>query len=102
MITMTAQIDTYDGYFAFEDQNATQAIASIRAHKMIDAISTDEQRVQIPYTSVLAAYFFTEQSESDIEDANCKVRTPEADEKPDGGDTEPDGGDVEPVGPPTE
>lgn len=89
MITMTAQILAQQGDFTFEGQNATQAIASIRAHKMIDAISTREQRTQIPYTSVLMAMFYTEQTETDVEDDNCKVRTPEADEKPDGGLVDP-------------
>lgn len=78
---------TLDHDIRFEGQNATAAIAAVRAHKMIDAVGHvdggSDVRLQIPYTSVLALQFrYVPDEDEPVEDDNCKVRTPEIEPGP--------------------
>lgn len=83
---MQATIKTVldDTSFVFTGNHAVAAIAAVRAHKMIDSMgaplgaSSDnpETRLQIPYSSVVMAQFQFAPDDTEVEDANCKVRTP--------------------------
>ena len=83
---MRAMIQTVlsDAIFMFIGSNATAAIAAVRAHKMIDAMGaassappdTPATRLQIPYSSVLMVQFMYSPDDTEVEDDNCKTRTP--------------------------
>ena len=70
--------------FVFTGNHAVAAIAAVRAHKMIDAMGapvgspddTPATRLQIPYSSVVLAQFQYAPDDTEVEDANCKTRTP--------------------------
>lgn len=70
--------------FVFTGNHAVAAIAAVRAHKMIDAMGvpagapsgTPATRFQIPYSSVNLAQFQYTPDDTEVEDANCKTRTP--------------------------
>lgn len=87
---MQAMIQTVsDLSFIFNGSHATAAIAAVRAHKMIDAMGiiadapagTPELRTQIPYSSVVLAQFRLISDDTEVEDDNCKVRTPAEESK---------------------
>lgn len=100
---MMAMIQTVSSEvnFAFTGNHAVAAIAAVRAHKMIDAMGvpadsspdTPATRFQIPYSSVVMAYFRYVPDDTEVEDDNCKVRTPEEESTEPGGD-EPGGDDT--------
>lgn len=78
---MQAMITTANGVFEFSDNHATAAISAVRAHKMIDGMATaegasDAVRTQIPYSSVVMAQFMYAPDDTEVEDDNCKVKTP--------------------------
>lgn len=89
---MQARIQTVlsGATFIFTGNHATAAIAAVRAHKMIDSMGvgadapsgTPATRFQIPYSSVVMAQFQYTPDDTEVEDANCKVRTPAADVEP--------------------
>lgn len=93
---MQATISTVlvDTSFVFTGNHAVAAIAAVRAHKMIDGMATtegsnDAVRTQIPYSSVVMAQFQYAPDDTEVEDDNCKVRTPAADVEPEPGPDDP-------------
>lgn len=84
MMQATIQTVLANASFIFNGSHATAAIAAVRAHKMIDAMGvgsdapsgTPATRLQIPYSSVVMAQFQYTPDDTEVEDANCKVRTP--------------------------
>lgn len=90
-----ATVTTANGTFRFQGTYANAALAAVRAHKMIDGMAATETapndpvRTQIPYSSVIMVQWSFVPSSSEVEDANCKVRTPAADVEPEPGPDDP-------------
>ena len=82
---LQARVITYQANqanFTFTGTEASAVVSAVKAHQDIKAKGTpqgveQEYPLQIPYTSVIGAEYWTEQVESTAEDDNCKVQKPE-------------------------